>query len=226
MITNLGEKKALAWISSGLIPKRPDPITGSTDDDLAEWHCPQGEDIDANREEIKLGMANNKVLDKDAAVEEVEQLLNDVSANSVDSLAALANKDAVDVKTEPIEANPEKQTISKLKALPVVADTKGQITNLREMEIELKLIQASAASKPYAAVLHTDVQSLLKKLPGTIKTVEKLLILGQLSNLNVAEVERLDAKVKDHNEKYSEIRTWAARFGIASSGVKKWKAHA
>ena len=144
MDKELGEKKAQSWRSSGKLQTRPDPVTGSTDDDFIEYGCPADwtafTAADKESHEVRAtGEADEADLD----------LLNGVKNTTTAELK--------DVKVEPKST----EDIAKDEAKALLNNPRPMLRRMQDYELECKVLATKAGSNKYTTELATDANKFI-----------------------------------------------------------------
>ena len=216
LINEFGEKRALAWIASGKLPRRADSITGSEDDDMCDFYIEQDYEEEQNTDKVKVGISiKQEIGEKD--FEEKHDQIQDMASNLCDKLGVPSSSSA-SIKDEDDEegGNP-------FDKLPIMRETKQTLNKLRDIELDAKMFKNEASNSEYANALLNDLTTFLPKVLACIKGCEKLVVADDDTILNIDEVKKLDKKVPEVIAKFDSMKSWATRFGITKAMKKARK---
>ena len=226
-----GEARVKRWMDSGKLPRRPDPIIGDSDSEVAEFAVPQ-------EKERTLGISRQKVVTEVEAEgdgKNNEEWLKiqadkmiDMASEAIPSMAAGSKADGAGMKAEGAGmkeegagSKAERAAIIDLSSLDIMKDTKAILMKIKAAELQVKVLRDDSAGGKYADALHNDLKDSVGKFGGVVKAVEKLLLTKSTEGLVPTEVARLDSKVKGLMDKYDEMTTWANKLGILASKKTK-----
>ena len=212
-----GEERVNAWMESGKLIKAPCPVTGSLEDNLADFKVPKKTESKIGSEEFKHGSKSSKEGGSEAELLVHQATMADMAGNLVDQLTGLAGEgEGTEVKTEAEAADKES-----LENLAVFKNTKVLLRALRESVDEAKVLQGKAAGIEYAGALTEDFKSYTSKATSCLKALEKLRVVTDNTTIVPTEIQRLDKKVSEFTIKWTNIAKWAGKFGLRFSGGSK-----
>ena len=103
-----GEERVKAWMESGKLIKAPCPVTGSLEDNLADFKVPKKTESKIGSEEFKHGSKSSKEGGSEAEWLVHQATMADMAGNLVDQLMGLAGEgEGTEVKTEAEAADKE-----------------------------------------------------------------------------------------------------------------------
>lgn len=212
-----GETRVKRWLEKDALEKRPDPVTGSEDDDMAEWAVPRDEVSWKGINRQKTGTQVDKDFndkDKQDALKTHGDEVGDMVASMFPSLAVSSS--GGEIKTEK-----DGEDALAIGDLLVMKDTKSQLFKIKNAEVEAKLLRDQAADVKYADALHADLKDIVGKLNSCSKAVEKLLLTKSQEGIVPTEVLRLDQKVKILLGKFDDMKVWGRKLGIGQAKKAK-----
>jgi len=213
MILELGEKKASAWIASGKLECRPCSVTGSTDEDLKEYHCP--EQVNTTLETDTTGV--KFVATTDVAKTGVDGALADIDDMAKNMVHQQIGTEKA-IKKEPVDASPEEIQKKALLLMAVVKDPRSVLHRLRDVEMDCRTLRDAQSQSPYVEKVKEDAGKLLPKLTKIIKAVESMMGCLDPASLNFAEVQRLEERVQQICEEFEAMKEWGIRLGLVAAG--------
>ena len=98
-----------------------------------------------------------------------------------------------------------------MKALEVVNSTKYLIMNIQALELDMKLLHDQAAEVKCCSAFCEDVKTVLPKLAGCLKGLEKVQRTPSTSSLNLEEVTRLEKQVLAVQQQIKELKEFGAK---------------
>jgi len=200
MNMELGEKKAESWRNSGKLATRPDPVTGSTDENFIEYGCPDDWDSfvqnDMDRYEVNAaGEADDGDL----------ELLRSVASGGKTAKVA--------VKVEPKTA----EEIANQKAIDLKENPRPMLRRFQDYELECKLLATKAEDTRYTSELATDVKKYLVKVAKVIKLLNNMCTTVMQSSEVGKVVDMTEKLIQEHDT----LLEWAQQFGLAEKAKKR-----
>ena len=216
-----GVKKAHAWVASGKLTRQADKITGSEEDDMAEFWIEQEYEDEQGVDMQKIGIKTQKTLDDEDSMKKQRDAIQDMASSLCARLgiASSSSDPGGPVKNEKdgVDGNP-------LDKLDIMKDKNGLLRKLKDLEFTAKVYKTDAEKVQYATALSNDLSSFLPKIGGAIKAMEKLALADSTTVLDFEEVKQLDTKIKLLQEKFVDMKTWAVKFGFAKQNKRARKA--
>ena len=150
MDMELGPKKALGWRESGLLPTRPDRITGGSEAHELEYMCPEDYELLSDGEKWTMGFNTSTDADE-----------KDVKALGSGSAQPMAIEDT---KKEIIKAEPEtEEEILKKRTKQLVDTPRPVLLQFQEIQTDVRVWVARAGGVKYAEIMATEATKFLNK---------------------------------------------------------------
>eukprot|EP00959_Pyramimonas_sp_CCMP1952_P302606 6331568-Pyramimonas_sp.AAC.1 len=210
-----GKKRVRVWLDSGKLDSRPDPVTGSTDEDMQDYKIREDAELEINSEDVKLGIQNKGDELSGDGVAELQQQFDDMTSSMLPQLGVPPQR------MQEVKAEEPDDGSDPFEKLEIMKNTKESLRKLRDTELDAKLMKESSNGESYAAALSSDIANFLPKLSACIKAVEKLALTPKKEVLNFDDIQKLDSKVTSLMEKFSSMRGWAVKFGFIPASKKK-----
>jgi hypothetical protein len=204
MEKNLGEKKATRWRESGLLPSRPDRVTGDAEDPFKEYGVPK--DWEQITEEALKALRIEF-----ESVAEADDLL---AIQGFRSKSAVASSSIDPVEKTELEVMNE--AIDTLKA-----NVTQVIARMQAMVLSTKVIKTKAESEKneYHAALIADCVKLISQGEKVVKILERM----ALEEPNMSEMPKVLKLIQDTSKKEEIVTQWATTYGFNDSAAKRRK---
>ena len=208
MDDSLGKLKAEHWRESKKIRSRPDPLTGSTDENFVEWGVPQDWERLSDEDIKKMQLTTQG----DAEEGDHEALKKFGTAD-----------DTVKIKTEPVEEPSEMQKLAQ-RVSHVKENAAQHLRQLQDNILEAKKIInkceniTDPTTNRYNAGLVSDIQKYLGKATKTSKILDRMATEEVKDD---SQIHTLLTTMDQLAKQYEEITTWAARFNLTEDKPAK-----
>jgi hypothetical protein len=223
LVSKFGKMLTAHWLESGLLPDRPNRITGSTLRFFIEFAVPddyetltEGE-FQALRQQVKMELAE----------EDIETWEEMVKARSIQGILiggggpSIFQAPAETSSTGAILANPTEKTPTQIMAGKIEklkANANSEVARLNQMVLDLKVMKTKADASEDADMMST----FSKALQGCVTRAQRLvqLVSKLITEPAVDEkMPQLVQLVESVDEKFVYFSNWARKFGCHADPV-------